>query len=310
MHSVMARSWLDHAGPRFGQTRQLQQEAARNVGNADRRSAARGADSRRFRHRLRGAAGRRSGRFPGQVPQDGGLGLRLLPGHGLPVLRRPGAGAARRPVPGRAHRPGVDPRRSARGELRHLHGRQRPPRLQRQRLRRGVRGPLHLGPEALRRLRGADRLREGAGRRADQRAGDGLRRLLPRADPRAGDGREERRGAAVHAGHRGRPAAGRAPRRPVAHAFLAAGLDDGDPGLRAPVHGRRRVDRPGRRDTLQGAGRVRRLSGDAAGVEPDPPRLLPGQGRGGPPGHRHRVRRPPRTTSSWRATATPWRTMW
>ena len=44
---------------------------------------------------------------------------------------------------------------------------------------------------------------------------------------------------------------------------------------------------------------------------PDPPGLLPGQGRGGPPGHRHRLGRAcPRTTSCWRATATPWRTTW
>ena len=126
-------------------------------------------------------------------------------------------GAARRPVPGRAHQPGVDPRRPARRELRHVHGRQRPAGLQRQRLRRGVRRPLHLGPQALRRLR---RAASGTPRRSATtqitELVHGLRGRLPRAHPRAGHRREERRGAALHPGHRRGPAAGRAARRPLA----------------------------------------------------------------------------------------------
>ena len=45
------------------------------------------------------------------------------------------------------------------------------------------------------------------------------------------------------------------------------------------------------------------------GVQPGPPGLLPRQGRRRPPRHRHRLAPAcPRTTSFWRATATPWRT--
>ena len=87
------------------------------------------------------------------------------------------------------------------------------------------------------------------------------------------------------------PAAGRPARRPLADPLRAARLDDGDPRLRAPLRAGRRLHRAGRGDPLQGPGGLRRLSGDAAGVEPDPPRLLPGQGRRGPPRHRHRLGR-------------------
>ena len=56
---------------------------------------------------------------------------------------------------GRAHQPRLDPGRPARGELRHLHGRRRGADLRRQRLRRGLPRPLHLGHQAVGRQRGA-----------------------------------------------------------------------------------------------------------------------------------------------------------
>ena len=63
-------------------------------------------------------------------------------------------------------RPDLDPRRPARRELRHLPQRRRPAGLRRQRLRRGLPRPLHLGPAAVRRLAGAGR----AGRRRCRRS--------------------------------------------------------------------------------------------------------------------------------------------
>lgn len=255
-----------------------------------------------------GELGRRPRGLPRQVPEDGKLRLRLLPGDGLPVLRGPGAGGPRRPLPGRAHRPGLDPRRSPRRELRHLHGRQRAADLQRQRLRRGLRRPLHLGHQAPRGLARPHRLREGAERRADHPPRPDLRGLLPGADPRPGDRHQDRRPAAVHSGHgRGRSPR-RAPRRPRHDPVRAAGLHDGDPRVRAALRARRRIDRAGRGDPVQDPRRLRRLPGDAARGLPRPPRLVPGEGCGRTPRDRHRLGRPPRTTSCWRATATPWRT--
>ena len=71
--------------------------------------------------------------------------------------------------------------------------------------------------------------------------------------------------------------------------FAPARLDDGDPRLRAPLRLRRRLHRAGRGHPVQGPRRLRRLSGDAAGVVADPPRLVPREGRRRPPGHRHRL---------------------
>ena len=55
----------------------------------------------------------------------------------------------------RPHQPGVDPRRPARRELRHLHELARPDGLRRQRLRRGLHRALLLGPAPLRGQPGA-----------------------------------------------------------------------------------------------------------------------------------------------------------
>ena len=60
--------------------------------------------------------------------------------------------------------PDLDPRRPARGELRHLSQLRRPAGLRRQRLRRGLSRPLHVGPDAVRGQPRADRLAEGAAR--------------------------------------------------------------------------------------------------------------------------------------------------
>ena len=105
------------------------------------------------------------------------------------------------------------------------------------------------------------------------------------------------------------PLLDRAALGPLADPLRAARLDDRDPRLRAPLRPRRRLHRAGRGHPLQGPGGLRRLSGDPARVQPDPARLVPRQGRRGPARHRHRLGRAcPRTTSCWRATATPWRT--
>ena len=84
-------------------------------------------------------------------------------GSRVPVLRgrHRGRGRLRR----RAQRPDLGPRRPARGELRHLPELRRPAGLRRQRLRRGLRRPVHVGPAAVRRLPGAAGLAEGAARR-------------------------------------------------------------------------------------------------------------------------------------------------
>ncbi|CAG7632767.1 conserved hypothetical protein [Actinacidiphila bryophytorum] len=253
------------------------------------RQPARGAHPLRLRQRLRRAAGRRPGSVPGEVPQDGRVGLRLLPGHRVPVLRRPGRRAARRRLCDPPHRPGVDPRRPARRELRHLPGVQRPAGLQRQRLRRGLRRPLHLGPQALRRLRGPAGLCQGARRRHDQPPGDGLRGRLPRAHPAAGQGRG---GAAADPGHRPGAAARRPAQRPHPHPGGAARLDDGRARPRPALHRGRRRDTAGRGHPRGGAHGLRGVPGDAARGQPGPARQPAGQGRGGAPRDRHRQRGP------------------
>ena len=84
----------------------------------------------------------------------------------------------------------------------------------------------------------------------------------------------------------------------------------GDPRLRAPLRGGRRLHRAGRGDPLQGAGRLRRLSGDAA-RSPAWSARTPTASRTWSAAAASASARPAcrRTTSCWRATATPWRTM-
>ncbi len=123
---------------------------------------------RRLRHRLRRAPGRRPGRVPRRVPQDGGLRLRVLPGHGPESLYPPDLTAEI----------GFGPRRGG-------------PYLDERTSRVSIHGDLHaenfgtymdangrlifnvndfdkayvalrLGPQAIRRLRGPHRVREGA----------------------------------------------------------------------------------------------------------------------------------------------------
>ena len=84
----------------------------------------------------------------------------------------------------RAQRADLDPWRPARRELRHLPQLRRSPGLRRQRLRRGLPRPVHLGPPAVRGLAGARRLAEGAARG---------RRTPPRRALRAGLSRAGRR---------------------------------------------------------------------------------------------------------------------
>ena len=82
----------------------------------------------------------------------------------LPVLRRRDRRATN-PYADEPERSHLDPRRPARGELRHLPQRRRPAGLRRERLRRGLPRPLHLGPAAVRGVAGAGR----AGRRRSPR---------------------------------------------------------------------------------------------------------------------------------------------
>ena len=205
--------------------------------------AARRADPRRLRHRLRRAAGRRPGRVPGEVPEDGGLRLRLLPGHGVPLLRTTWTRERRRrPVPGRAHRRGCGSTAicTRRTSARYMDANGR--------LIFNVNDfdEAYVGPFTwdLKRFAASVALIGYAKALSDEQITElvaDLRGRLPRAHPRPGHRRQERRGAAVHPGHRRGPAAGRAARRPLADPVRAAGLDDGDPRLRAPLRRRRRL---------------------------------------------------------------------
>ena len=87
--------------------------------------------------------------------------------------------AAEGPVGRRAERRHLDPRRPARRELRHLPELRRPAGLRRQRLRRGLHRPLHLGPPALRGEPRAARLAEGAARGRHRGPDPALRARLP-----------------------------------------------------------------------------------------------------------------------------------
>ena len=180
---------------------------------------------------------------PGEVPQDGRRPVRVLPGHGVPVLRRHDRRA--QPVGRRLRRrpqqPDLDPRRPARGELRHLHELRRPAGLRRQRLRRGLHRPLHLGPAALRRQPGAAGLAQGAARGRGPQAGRSLQPRLPRpGQPLPGDRGRRQRLLAVAGQHR-RPDPGDAAAGPRAQPRRAARPDDLDRDRGPPVH---RVRRP------------------------------------------------------------------
>ena len=76
----------------------------------------------------------------------------------------------RGPLGGRAHESRLDSRRSACGELRHLHELRRRTDVRRQRLRRGLRGALLVGPSPVRCEPRADGLAEGASRGCRARA--------------------------------------------------------------------------------------------------------------------------------------------
>ena len=185
----------------------------------------------------------------------------------------------------------MDPRRPARRELRHLHERLRAARVQRQRLRRGVRRAVHLGPETPRGERGADRLRQGPLRPGDRRTGHRLRPVVPgRA---AGHrGRRGRRDRLDHAGQRRRRAAPGAPAGAAEHPGGPARRADHHRQLRAPVLPRRRRARDRRRHPGEGLRRVRRLPAHAAGLgRPAAPGGHRHQGRGAAQGRRHRVGR-------------------
>ena len=175
------------------------------------------------------------GGVPAEVPQDGRLAVRVLPGQRLPVLRRHDRRIRRRPVPRRADQPGVDPRRPARRELRHLHERLRRAGVQRQRLRRGVRRPVLLGPQALRGQRRADRLREGPVRRRDRRAGRPVRRRAYLTELRAiAAGGDDAIGS-ITLDNADRRAAHGASAGPPQHPRRPAQGADHDRQLRAPV---------------------------------------------------------------------------
>ena len=141
------------------------------------------------------------------------------------VLRR--RRPARGPVGRRRHRARVDPGRPARRELRHLHGLGRRARVRRQRLRRGLPRPLHVGPAADGGVARAARLPQGAVGLQHHAADRGLRARVrgdraavrhlggrPRLPPDAGQ----------HGGRAARGAPGRAAGDPRA---AARARDDG-----------------------------------------------------------------------------------
>ena len=162
--------------------------------------------------RVRPADAGGSGSLPCQVPQDGERPARVLPRLGVPVLQRRDGGEGRLGPPRRG--PHLDPRRPARGELRHLPQLRRSADLRHQRLRRGLPRPLHLGPAAIRRQPRPGGVAEGAARGRHPQADQPLRPLLPRPDqPLHRDRR--RRGLRDPARHGARPGADRARGGPV-----------------------------------------------------------------------------------------------
>ena len=148
------------------------------------------ADERAFRRKFRKMAA---------------VAVRVLPRQRAALLRRCRS-RLEDPLGRRAHEPRVDPGRPARRELRHLHGLGRDPRLRRQRLRRGLPRPLHLGPAADGGQPRAARLRQGALGRRDRAHDRHVRARLRRAGPRVLDRRARQRVPAHAREHRGRAA--------------------------------------------------------------------------------------------------------
>ena len=235
---------------------------------------------------------------PAAVPHHGRRPVLVLPGLGLPVLRRPGR--PRGPLGRRAHVAGVDPGRPARGELRHVHGRRRRPRVRRQRLRRGLPRALHVGPHALRRVSVAvmgwtkalsdediTRLLE-TYLRSLPRPGRVLRPRGPRPRVVA---------AARHGPRRGREGAEEGA---AGHAGLAAGRADGRRGLLAPVPGVLDDARARGRRARGGRGRLPGLPRHRAGVQADGQPHVRAQGRRRQHGLRDRQRRAARVPAARR----------
>ena len=207
-----------------------------------------------------------------------------------------------------AHVARVDPGRPARRELRHLHGLGRRARVRRQRLRRGLPGPLHVGPPADGRLARAAGLRQGALRRHDPAPDRDLRDLLrgdgadvrddvrrPRVPAHA---RQHRGGAARRAG--GGAAGDARPDARPAH--------DARPGGPAVRHRPRRA-RAGRGGAGGRPGGLRGLPRHDPRGQAPAQHLLRGQGRRRAHRVRHRERRAARLQPAGRGPhARRWRT--
>ena len=260
-----------------------------------------------------GADGGRPGGVPGQVPQDGGRPVRLLPRQRLPVLRRRGDG--RRPWATSAP-PRLDPGRPARRELRHLHG-----------LRRACWSSTsttstrptsaHFTWDLRRFARqpGAAGLAEGALRRRRSRA---LIETYAARLPRPGRGRsrdaDDDREFALHARqHRGRAStsvlAGRAaPRRGWSCSTRITEIEDYERRLPRRARRRARLD-DDERDAVIGG--VRALPGDDPGAQAPASVAYTSRTSSGAAGLRHRQRRAARvqrcsrgaTTRRWRTTS-------
>ena len=188
--------------------------------------------------------------------------------------------------------PRLDPGRPARRELRHLHGLGGDPRVRRQRLRRGLPRPLHLGPAADGGQPGAAGVRQGAVRRGDRAHDRDLRARVPRAGAGVRDRRPRQR-VPAHAREHRRRAARRAAARAAGDARGAARTrprpSRAPSATSPPGAGVRRLE-----DDERGGGRagVRGLSGDDPRGQAPAQRLLRGQGRGRARRVRDRLGRP------------------